>query len=418
MEILLIAFICLLAAKAGFEIYLNLLNARHVRRHAEAIPDALEGVMDEATYRKANAYTLAKLRFGRWESVTDALVLALVLASGLLVWLYHGFTGYLGSGVWGQATVLFLIGVLLSIPALPLEWYEVFRLEERFGFNKTTPGTWISDKIKGLLINAAIMIPLLALLFFLVKRMPETWWILGFGVFFAFSILMMVLYPMLIVPLFNKLEPLEDGELKSRLMALAERARFHAETIQVIDGSKRSAHSNAYFTGFGRFRRIVLFDTLMEQLEPDEIEAVLAHEIGHYRLGHIPKMLALSAVSGLIGFAVIAWLANTPGFLTGFGFPAESGIGAVFLLFGLVSGTFTFWLTPLFARWSRKYEYEADAFAKKVLDGMRSMASALRKLSEKNLSNLTPHPLYSAWYYSHPTLVERESALKSDRATV
>ncbi len=401
MEALLSGFLCLLAAKTVFEIYLNRLNAGHVRENRGAVPDALDGVMDEATYEKANAYTLDRLRFARGEAVAGALILALVLSTGFLVWLYEGFTAVFGTGNWGQALVLFCIGFVLGLPSIPFELYEHFKLEEKYGFNKLTPKIWVADKGKELVVNAVLMIPLLALLFYLVKRMPGTWWIVGFGIFFGFSVLMMILYPMLIVPLFNKLEPLAEGELKARLMALADRADFRAETIQVIDGSKRSAHSNAYFTGFGRFRRIVLFDTLMEQLETDEIEAVLAHEIGHYRLGHIPKMLLFSALAGLAGFGVIA---------------AESGIGAVFLLFGLISGTFTFWLSPLMSRWSRKHEYEADAFARRVLGGVQSMVMALRKLTEKNLSNLTPHPLYSAWYYSHPTLVERETALKRDEA--
>jgi len=412
MQTLLLVFLIFLLGKTLFEYYLNLLNQRHVEAHGNGVPEAFRETMDEDTYKRSIRYTQARLKFSRFENVFQAVLLALVLGTGFLAWLYPELTEILGTGVWGQAAVLFTIGVLFHIPHLPLDYYEQFGLEAQFGFNKSTKGLWVTDQIKGFLLNAVLMIPLIALLLAMVSRFPDFWWLLGFGVFFGFMLLMMVLYPMLILPLFNKLEPLKDSHLRERLMSLAEKAKFHARTIQVIDGSKRSAHSNAYFTGFGKFRRIVLFDTLIEQLDAEELEAVLAHEIGHYRLGHIPKMLAISGISGLFAFGVIAWLAGRPWFLTGFGFDPDLGIAAVFLLFGLVSGVITFWFSPLTARLSRKHEYEADQFARDVIGSDKPMIGALRKLSEKNLTNLTPHPLYSAWYYSHPTLLERERSLR------
>jgi STE24 endopeptidase len=221
---------------------------------------------------------------------------------------------------------------------------------------------------------------------------------------------MLILYPKLILPLFNKLTPLPEGELRHRLMALGDRTGFRAQTIEVIDGSKRSGHSNAYFTGFGRFRRIVLFDTLIAQLTPEELEAVLAHEIGHYRRGHIPKMIALSALMMFGGFAVVAWLARSAWFNEAFRFPAGE-IAPSFLLFALLSGVVTFWFAPLGNLLSRKYEYEADAFARDAVGGAGPMIGALRKLAQKNLTNLTPHRWFSGFHYSHPTLVEREAAL-------
>ncbi len=411
MQLLLLVFLILLLVKTLFEFFLSILNERHVEAHRGAVPEAYRGILDPERYKASVDYTLAKLRFGRWEAGLQALVLALIFGTGFLWWLFSGLSEFFGTGVWGQAAVLFSIGFLLHLPQLPLEYVEQFRLEERFGFNKSTRKLWVMDQIKSLVVNAMLIIPLLALILAIVGWFPQWWWLIGFGVFFSFMLLMMVLYPMLILPMFNKLEPLQEGELKDRLMDLSERAKFQAKTIQVIDGSKRSAHSNAYFTGFGKFRRIVLFDTLIEQMEILELEAVLAHEIGHYRLGHIPKMLVLSALSGLGAFAVIAWLANQAWFLTGFGFEAEAGIASVFLLFSMVSGVVTFWLTPLFSVWSRKHEYEADHFARETIGGPGPMLAALRKLSEKNLSNLTPHPLYSSWYYSHPSLHEREQAL-------
>jgi len=268
----------------------------------------------------------------------------------------------------------------------------------------------VMDKIKGTVLMFAIGFPLLWALLSLVKWTGPSWWLWGFGLMFGFQLLMLVLYPKLILPLFNKLTPLPEGDLRGRLLALGDRTGFRASTIEVIDGSKRSGHSNAYFTGFGRFRRIVLFDTLIAQLTAEELEAVLAHEIGHYRRGHIPKMIAMSAAMMFGGFGVIAWLARSSWFNRSFGFP-EGELAPSFLLFGLLSGLVTFWFSPLMNALSRQHEYEADAFASQAVGGPAAMVGALRKLAQKNLSNLTPHPWFSAFHYSHPTLVEREGAL-------
>jgi STE24 endopeptidase len=302
-------------------------------------------------------------------------------------------------------------GLLLSVPSLPFDWWEQFGLEQRFGFNRSTPRLWLVDKIKGAVISVAIGFPLLWGLLSLVRLAGAHWWVWGFALMFGFQLLMLILYPKLIVPLFNKLTPLPAGELRDRLMRLGERTGFRASTIEVIDGSKRSGHSNAYFTGFGRFRRIVLFDTLVAQLSPEELEAVLAHEIGHYRRGHIPRLLVLSAGMMLAGFAAVAWLAASPWFNPAFGFPPAQ-LAPSFLLFGLLSGSVTFWFSPLGNLLSRRHEYEADAFAREAMGGPAPLISALRKLAQKNLTNLTPHPWFSGFYYSHPTLAEREAALR------
>jgi STE24 endopeptidase len=302
--------------------------------------------------------------------------------------------------------------LLLGIPSIPFEWWEQFRIEAKAGFNRTTLGLWLADRLKGLALTLVIGFPLLWALLALVHRAGSSWWIWGFVLVFGFQLAALLLYPRLILPLFNKLSPLPAGELRARLLALGDRTGFRAATIQVIDGSKRSAHSNAYFTGFGRFRRIVLFDTLIAQLAPTELEAVLAHEIGHYRKGHIPKRLALAAVSLLCGFWLIAWLAARPWFNGAFGLP-PGALAPAFLLFGLLSGLVTFWFTPLGNLLSRRHEYEADAFAREAMATPEPLVGALRRLAEKNLSNLTPHPWFSAFYYSHPTIVERERALRA-----
>ncbi len=411
-EVTAVVFILLLV-KTGVELWLDALNRAHVRRHADAPPEALKEVMPEATYRRSVDYTLARNRFGVVETVFGALVLAVVVFSGALPWFYGVVLGGAEPNVWREG--LFFVGVLIlmSIPGLPLEWWSQFRLEERFGFNKTTLKLWITDRVKGLIIGLLIGYPLVCLLLALVDWGGAYWWVWAFLVFFLFQLVMMVLYPMWIMPLFNKFTPLPEGELRRRLMDLADRTGFKAKTIQVMDGSRRSTHSNAFFTGFGRFRRIVLFDTLMEQLEQPELEAVLAHEIGHYKKGHIPRMLGLSAIMVFLGFWAIAWLAESAWFYEGFGFdPETAGLAPAFLLFALLSGLVTFWLSPLFNLMSRKHEYEADAFARDAVGEAAPLIGALRKLSEKNLSNLTPHPLFSAVHYSHPTLVEREASLR------
>lgn len=400
----------LIVAKLLAELWLAALNRAEVRRHATQAPAAVAAIMDADTYRKSVDYTLAKSRFAMWSMIFDTGVLLLVLSSVLLPQLFGDVGAWSPAGKWDDALFILFAGVLLSIPGLPFDWWGQFRLEERFGFNKTTPGLWISDKLKGLALLFALGFPLLWALLSLVDWVGGTWWLWGFGLMFAVQLLMMVLYPKLILPLFNKLTPLPEGELRTRLLALADRTGFKASTIEVMDGSKRSGHSNAFFTGFGRFRRIVLFDTLIAQLTPEELEAVLAHEVGHYRRGHIPKTLALSAAIQLGAFAAIAWLARSDWFNPAFHFPAHE-LAPSFLLFGLLSGAVMFWFSPLGNILSRKHEYEADAFARDAVGGVGPLVAALRKLAQKNLSNLTPHPWFSGFYYSHPTLVERETAM-------
>ncbi len=406
-----LAVVMLVILRLLAQLVLEALNRSEARRHAAQRPPALAGVMDEATYAKSVDYTLAKSRFASVETVYDVAVLLVLLFSGALPWLWTRFNALAPGAAWSGAFFLAGTMILLGLPGLPLGWWAQFRLEERFGFNKSTLGLWVTDYLKSTLLGLAIGFPLAWALLALVGWVGPFWWVWGFALLFGFQLLMIVLYPKLIMPLFNKLTPLSDGELRTRLMALSDRTGFRAQTIEVMDGSKRSGHSNAFFTGFGRFRRIVLFDTLMAQLTPDELEAVLAHEIGHYKCGHIPKFLALMALLQFGAFAVIAWLAGAPWFNTAFGLPAGM-LAPTFLLFGLLGGLVTFWFTPAGNWLSRKNEYEADAFAKNAMGSTAPMIGALRKLSQKNLSNLTPHPLYSTVYYSHPTLVERERALQ------
>ena len=413
MNTILIAFIALLILKYATSTLLDLLNLGYVKRQAEAVPQGFSDFIDMPTYQKSIEYTVAKTRFGLVSNFYDSIILAVVVLSGLLPWLYASLSAIFGFGIWGQALVLFLIAVILGLPGMPFEWWSTFRIEERFGFNKSTQKLWIVDKVKGFVLGFGIGYPLLALLIFLVTSAGDLWWIWGFTVFFLFQLVMVVAYPMFIMPLFNKMEPMAAGELKDRLFALAERTGFKAQTILVIDGSKRSGHSNAFFAGFGRFRRIVLYDTLIEQMSHEELEAVLAHEIGHYKMGHIPKMILLSGITTFAMFALLGWLAGGTWLAEAFHFSSAAAeyFVPVLLLFMLLSGLLTFWLSPFSSLWSRKHEYEADAFARDAMDSSEPLIRALRKLHRENLSNLTPHPIYSRFYYSHPTLLERESSL-------
>ncbi len=400
----------LILARLAVELWLAFLNRRHVLAHAGELPPAFRGIVDEPTYQKSVAYTLARGRLGNIEDTCSTVVLLVFLSSGVLPWAFQHFIRGLGQSAWAMAAFLFATGLVMSLPGWPFDWYAQFRLEQKFGFNKSTPQIWWSDRLKGLLLAMALGYPLLALILKIVQWMGAWWWLGAWGAMLGFQLLMSVLAPVLILPLFNKFTPLPEGGLRERLFELARRTQFRAQSIQLMDGSKRSGHSNAFFTGFGRFRKIVLFDTLVQQLTEPELEAVLAHEIGHFKKKHIPKMLVFSAVSLLTGFYLISVLARQEWFYRAFGFE-PGNIAPALLLFGLLAGTVTFWFSPLLHWWSRRYEYEADAFAAQVMSGGSSLIGALRKLNEKNLSNLTPHPFYSGFYYSHPTLLEREQAL-------
>ena len=393
------------------EVGLEWLNRRSVLAHAANVPEVFRGVVDEPTYARSVDYSLTKTNF-RWVELTfNTALLLVILFSGVLPWAFETVERSLGQSAWVMAGFLFMTGVGLSLVGLPLDWYAQFHIEERFGFNTSTQKTWWLDRVKGLLLGIVIGYPLLILLLSCVKWTGPWWWFWAWSALLVFQLLMTVLAPVLILPLFNKFTPLSEGSLRERLMKLAGRTQFRAKSIQVMDGSKRSRHSNAFFTGVGAFRKIVLFDTLLQHLSEPELEAVLAHEIGHYKKRHIPKMLVASAVASLLGFYCLAFLTRQKWFFEAFGFELGNSAPA-FLLFGLMAGLVTFWFSPLAHVWSRRYEYQADNFAAEVMGEPSSLINALRKLNEKNLSNLTPHPLYSGFYYSHPTLLEREAGLK------
>src|SRR5437660_511010 len=413
-----IVALLLILARAITELWLSRLNQYHVRAHTNEVPQAFREIIDEPTYRRSVDYTLAKSRFGEIAGAFDFLLLIAVLFSGVLPWAFGKFTANFGTSVWAMASLLLVTGIALSVLALTFAWYAQFKLEERFGFNTTTMKTWAVDRVKGFLLALLLGYPLLALVLKLIEWTGANWWLWAAAVVIAFQLLLLLIAPAIIMPLFNKFTPLPEGALRGRLFGLAQRTNFPTRSIDVMDGSKRSRHSNAFFTGFGRFRKIVLFDTLIAQLTEPEVESVLAHEIGHYKKRHIIKMLSVSIAGVFVAFAAIAWLARQQWFYRAFGFEHQTGFAAAnvvpaILLFALLAETISFWFSPLIHIWSRHFEYEADAFARVAIGEEQPLIQALRKLSEKNLSNLTPHPLYSSFYYSHPTLLERERALRT-----
>lgn len=401
----------LLLARWIAQLGLEQLNQRHVQNHASMIPVPLQQIIDPTAYRRSIQYTLARSRLQQLECTVDLIVLIAVLYSGLLGAWYQIVQDHFGSSALAQAGFIVSTALAFSLPGLPFDWYSQFRLEERFGFNTSTQKLWWTDRAKGFLLTLLLGFPILLLILKLVDWSGPSWWIWAWLAVLLFQLTILVLAPILILPLFNKFFPLPHGSLQDRLFALAQRTCFHVSDIQIMDGSKRSRHSNAFFTGLGRFRKIILFDTLIQQLSEPEIEAVLAHEIGHYKLKHIPKLLAVSAASLFAMLWALNAFLQTPQLYQSFGFPA-SDVAPALLVFALLIGTITFWFSPFTHYLSRRFEFQADRFAAKAVADSQWLIGALRKLNQKNLSNLNPHPLYSWFYYSHPTLIEREGAIQ------
>jgi len=418
----LLAFLIFFLLHFLIERLLAVVNSRFVYANRDRVPAAVQDQITSETYAKSIAYALANARFGHTADILGAGWKLFFLFSGFILlleeWLRPLPLGELGRGV----ALLMVFGLIQSVLNLPLELYSTFRIERRFGFNKTTARTFWLDRIKGLVLFLALGIPFQYAILLFITRGGSLWWLWASLFVIAVQLVMMVAYPILIAPLFNKFTPLQDGDLKARLIDLAQRCQFAARAILVVDGSTRSTHSNAYFTGIGKSRRIVLYDTLIEQMNIDELAAVLAHEIGHYKRRHIIQRLALSVLLTPAAFYVLGLLVDWKPMYDAFGMgallaatiPPERHVAVGVLLFTLISGDFTFWVGPLFSLLSRKHEYEADAYAVQQT-AAAPMASALVKLSEKNLSTLLPHPIYSAYHYSHPTLLERLSALKNVR---
>ena len=395
-----LAFIAFIVLATATEAWLAVRQARHVRNHRGAVPARFAASISLAAHQKAADYTLARLRVGRWAGLwAVAVLLAWTLGGGLdgLDRAAHALG--LGGPTGGVAVMLaFLaIGHVLDIP---FDLWRTFGIEARFGFNKMTPALYLSDQLKQLVLLLVLGAPLAWVILWLMARMGSWWWLDAWGVWTAFSLLMIWAYPTLIAPLFNKFTPLEDGEFKQRIEALLCRCGFASKGLFVMDGSKRSAHGNAYFTGLGNAKRIVFFDTLIHALSLDEAEAVLAHELGHFRHGHVKKRLLVMMLMSLAGFALLGWLAGQGWFYAGLGVSAPSDHAAL-LLFMLAMPVFLFWLGPISNAFSRRHEFEADDYAASHASA-EHLAAALVSMYEDNAATLTPDPLYSAWHDSHP----------------
>jgi len=396
--------------------YLASRQIRHVAQHRNQVPAAFAATISLEAHQKAADYTVTKTRFGMLETAFGTvLLLGWTLLGGIdalnQMLINSGLASY-GSLV-PQLALLAAFGVISGLLGLPFTLYSTFRIEERFGFNKMTFKLWLADLVKSTLVGAVIGLPIVALILWLMGSAGRLWWLWAWGTWMGFNLLVLVLYPTVIAPLFNKFQPLEDEALKARVTALMQRCGFAAKGLFVMDGSKRSAHANAYFTGFGAAKRVVFYDTLLKQLSPGEVDAVLAHELGHFKHKHIIKRIISMFAISLAGFALLGWLSSQAWFYTGLGVRpnlASANDALALLLFMLVVPLFSFFVSPLFAQFSRKHEFEADAYAVSQTDG-KDLQSAMLKLYQDNASTLTPDPVFVKFYYSHPPASERLSRM-------
>ncbi|HVN46761.1 MAG TPA: M48 family metallopeptidase [Steroidobacteraceae bacterium] len=407
-------FVLALLASVALDLWLSQRQAIAVARHRDEVPAPFAGSVSPDEHGKAADYTIAKVRFGRVGTVVDALLL-LVLTLGGGIALVDGLWRRSGlSEPWLGVAVIATLALFAQLVSLPFSIWRTFRLEARFGFNRTTPALFLADLAKGLGLAVVLGGPLLIATLLLMERAGRWWWLWAFGLWLGVMFLMAWAWPAFIAPLFNRFTELRDATLKSRIEALLTRCGFASKGVFVVDNSRRSSHGNAYFTGIGRHKRIVFFDTLLEHLAHPEVEAVLAHELGHFRLKHVRKRLLLSMAAMFLGLALLGWLARQPDFYHALGVPVPSTHAAL-VLFVLVVPVFTFFVTPLASLWSRRHEFEADAFASRYADA-GELATALVKLHRDNASTLTPDPVYAAFYYSHPPPLARITRLREAAA--
>lgn len=411
MTTLTLAFIFALLTSTAVRIWLTRRQMTCVNYHRSEVPIEFTGTISLEDHQKAADYTLARGQINQIDTLLGAVILLLITLGGGINWLDEYWAAFKLPNPWHGVAVIGSLLLLTTLIDLPLSWYRSFRIEARFGFNRMTLKTFCLDLLKGLLIGAALGLPLIWVVLSLMNSAGHLWWLYAWAVWLSFSLIISWAWPIFIAPLFNKFNPLKDEALAERISQLLSRCKFSSAGIFVMDGSSRSTHGNAYFTGLGRNKRIVFFDTLVERLTPTEIEAVLAHELGHYSLHHIRKGLILSSILSLVGFAVLGYLANWPEFYAALGVALPSTHSAL-LLFMLASGPFLFFFTPIGSAWSRKHEFEADTFASQHADA-KELITALTKLYRDNASTLTPDTVHSKFYDSHPPALERIAFLKS-----
>ena len=415
MHIFAALFLTLLLLTALTRVWLALRHARHVARHRDAVPAQFAGEITLEAHQKAADYTAAKTRFALTGLAVEVLLaLALTFGGGLQA-LHEMTAGIFASGMLRGLALIGCVALLMMLIELPLAYYRTFVIEERFGFNKVTPKLFWIDQLKGALLGVALGAPLVATVLWLMDRMGEWWWLYAWFTWMGFNILMLAIYPTWIAPLFNKFSPLTDDAMKTRVERLLDRCGFKVKGLLVMDGSRRSSHGNAYFTGFGKTKRIVFFDTLLSRLEPREVEAVLAHELGHFKLRHVIKRIVWLFTASLAFLGTLGYLLDKPWFYQELGVQSPSTAMAL-ILFSIVVPVFTFVFQPLGAMYSRKHEFEADAFAARYTPAS-DLVSALVKLYKDNASTLTPDPLHSAFYDSHPPAMTRIARLQQAQSS-
>jgi len=393
-------FLAAVALHFAIESWLEARHGRYVASHRAAVPARFVDSVSLEAHQKAADYTVAKLRVGKWSGFYGLALLLIWTLGGGLAWLDGVWSGMEWASLWMGTAFLISFVLIGSLLELPFSIYNTFVTEVRFGFNRITPKLFAVDLLKGALLMVLIGAPLAAVILWMMESAGTLWWIWAWAFWTGFSIFMMWAYPTLIAPIFNKFEPMEEGETRAGIEALLSRCGFESNGLFVMDGSKRSSHGNAYFTGFGKSKRIVFFDTLLKQLKMSETEAVLAHELGHFKRNHIKKRMAVMFATSLAGFALLGWLSDQLWFYQALGVPHASN-HALLILFTLALPHFLFWLGPLSSWFSRKHEFEADDYAVDNSDGA-ALISALVKMYEDNASTLTPDPLYSAFHDSHP----------------
>ena len=404
-------FIALILIKFLLETYLKIRNLKSIDNNKDSVPPRFKNVVTEEEYKKSILYNTDRIKFQIFTALFGSVVLVIFTIGGLLNYLTQVVMDMTSSNVLGAVLLGLLLIIVEEIISIPISIYSTFVIEERHGFNKTTRKTFVTDIFKGLLISGAISSILYATVIFIIISAGDLWWIYAFAAVFTLQAIIFFLYPVLIMPLFNKFEPLDDEQFKKPIEKLLEKVDFKSKGLFVMNASLRSTHGNAFFTGFGKNKRIVFFDTLLKTINPDEMEAILGHELGHYKLGHIRKTLISSLVFGFLGFYILNEIFKSDNFFIAHGLENLT-VYSKFLMFYLVIGSYTFFTKPITSALSRKREFEADDFSFQFTDG-EHMISGLLKLTKDNASNLTPDPLYSSYYYSHPPIAERVSSIEN-----
>ena len=404
-------FIALILIKFLLETYLKIRNLKSIDNNKDSVPPRFKNVITEEEYKKSILYNTDRIKFQIITALFGSVVLVIFTIGGLLNYLTQVVMDATSSNVLGAVLLGLLLIIVEEIISIPISIYSTFVIEERHGFNKTTKKTFVTDIFKGLLISGAISSILYATVIFIIISAGDLWWIYAFAAVLTLQAIIFFLYPVLIMPLFNKFEPLDDEQFKKPIEKLLEKVDFKSKGLFVMNASLRSTHGNAFFTGFGKNKRIVFFDTLLKTINPDEMEAILGHELGHYKLGHIRKTLISSLVFGFLGFYILNEIFKSDNFFIAHGLENLT-VYSKFLMFYLVIGSYTFFTKPITSALSRKREFEADDFSFQFTDG-EHMISGLLKLTKDNASNLTPDPLYSSYYYSHPPIAERVASIEN-----